>query len=461
MRKVCRGKEVQEAEKRERTCRKQRLGKKSDEISFPPRSPHPSISYPSLQIASASTLHLPHAYHVLFHILILTPPSLSHHHRTMLPCDYCESKPALLFCRADSANLCLLCDHHVHAANALSLKHLRYQICDTCNTDTAAFRCPSHNLVLCLRCDSDAHATSSHHRHRLHGLSGCPSVPEIVSALGLDFRPDAPPREPLVPTVSGKFRHEAYEQVLEVVRKRNGLSAESGELKFASGNDVVVDEMLMQQTPFTSLLMLPNSESEFDVRKSNCNDIAYGTEAGDLLWNHNPEFQASQVWDFQLQTSRECGEPRVVTFDGLEVPKTFQDVHNLKCSTIGDDILSRNNQSDQSSSSHAKKKEERNKKAKGGLSAESILFESIPFSGINKVVVMEHLVGANEDVSTLKARVSLEELAKNRGDAMLRYKEKKKTRRFDKHIRYESRKARADTRKRVRGRFVKASDIQA
>ncbi|MCI13929.1 zinc finger protein CONSTANS-like 15-like, partial [Trifolium medium] len=29
---------------------------------------------------------------------------------------------------------------------------------------------------------------------------------------------------------------------------------------------------------------------------------------------------------------------------------------------------------------------------------------------------------------------------------------------FDKHIRYESRKARADTRKRVRGRFVKASD---
>lgn len=30
--------------------------------------------------------------------------------------------------------------------------------------------------------------------------------------------------------------------------------------------------------------------------------------------------------------------------------------------------------------------------------------------------------------------------------------------RYDKHIRYESRKARADTRKRVKGRFVKASD---
>ena len=58
------------------------------------------------------------------------------------------------------------------------------------------------------------------------------------------------------------------------------------------------------------------------------------------------------------------------------------------------------------------------------------MFESIPYSGTNNVVVMEHLVGGNENVSTLKARVSLQELAKNRGDAMLRYKEKKKTRRY-------------------------------
>lgn len=46
--------------------------------------------------------------------------------------------------------------------------------------------------------------------------------------------------------------------------------------------------------------------------------------------------------------------------------------------------------------------------------------------------------------------------AQNRGNAMLRYREKKKNRRYDKRIRYESRKARADTRKRVKGRFVKA-----
>lgn len=47
-------------------------------------------------------------------------------------------------------------------------------------------------------------------------------------------------------------------------------------------------------------------------------------------------------------------------------------------------------------------------------------------------------------------------IAQARDSAMLRYKEKRKIRRFDKRVRYESRKARADVRKRVKGRFVKA-----
>ncbi|KAL2320362.1 hypothetical protein Fmac_029331 [Flemingia macrophylla] len=327
----------------------------------------------------------------------------------MFPCDFCRSKPALLFCKPDAAKLCLLCDHHVHAANALSLKHVRFPISDTCQA------------------------------HCLHALSGSPSVSDIASALGLDFRAHRP-------------KDEAYRQLMEVARTTNDFN-------FDPPNDVVLhDTLLHHRTPFTSFLTLPTSESEFDATaKSN----GYGTEAGDLLWNRNPAYQPPQVWDFQLQKSRDCDEPGVVTFDGLEVPKAFQDVHNMDYSTIGDDLLSRTNQSDQSSSSHAKKKEESIKKARGGLSSDSKLFESIPCSGTNQSLGMDHLVGGNECFSTLTARVSLEELAKNRGDAMLRYKEKKKTRRFDKHIRYESRKARADTRKRVRGRFVKASDVQA
>lgn len=42
-----------------------------------------------------------------------------------------------------------------------------------------------------------------------------------------------------------------------------------------------------------------------------------------------------------------------------------------------------------------------------------------------------------------------------RDHAISRYKEKKKTRRYDKHIRYESRKIRAENRTRIKGRFAK------
>ncbi|XP_050381981.1 zinc finger protein CONSTANS-LIKE 12 [Argentina anserina] len=45
-----------------------------------------------------------------------------------------------------------------------------------------------------------------------------------------------------------------------------------------------------------------------------------------------------------------------------------------------------------------------------------------------------------------------------RDKAKMRYEEKKKTRTFGKQIRYASRKARADTRKRVKGRFVKSGE---
>lgn len=76
------------------------------------------------------------------------------------------------------------------------------------------------------------------------------------------------------------------------------------------------------------------------------------------------------------------------------------------------------------------------------------------------VQVMEHPIVGGSEVMNYEAKpnVDIEPLAQNRDNAMLRYKEKKKHRRYDKQIRYESRKTRADTRKRFKGRFVKASE---
>ncbi|KAG5231797.1 zinc finger protein [Salix suchowensis] len=45
--------------------------------------------------------------------------------------------------------------------------------------------------------------------------------------------------------------------------------------------------------------------------------------------------------------------------------------------------------------------------------------------------------------------------SQDRDSAISRYKEKRQTRRYDKRIRYESRKVRAETRTRIKGRFAK------
>lgn len=47
----------------------------------------------------------------------------------------------------------------------------------------------------------------------------------------------------------------------------------------------------------------------------------------------------------------------------------------------------------------------------------------------------------------------------DRGAVISRYKEKRKNRRFEKQIRYESRKARADGRLRIKGRFARSGEI--
>ncbi|PPD91268.1 hypothetical protein GOBAR_DD11786 [Gossypium barbadense] len=66
-------------------------------------------------------------------------------------------------------------------------------------------------------------------------------------------------------------------------------------------------------------------------------------------------------------------------------------------------------------------------------------------------------------VGTISAlpKVAVHELnSQERETAISRYKEKKKTRRYDKHVRYESRKARAESRTRIKGRFAKVGDTE-
>ncbi|KAL2323614.1 hypothetical protein Fmac_027993 [Flemingia macrophylla] len=98
-------------------------------------------------------------------------------------CDYCGDLVALLYCRADSAKLCFLCDRKVHFPNQLFSRHTRALLCDACGDSPASVLCFSDDSVLCHNCDCQNHHLS-HQRTPLQGFSGCPSVTQLLGIMG-------------------------------------------------------------------------------------------------------------------------------------------------------------------------------------------------------------------------------------------------------------------------------------
>ncbi|KAL3500975.1 hypothetical protein ACH5RR_035424 [Cinchona calisaya] len=484
-----------------------------------------------------------------------------------VPCDFCNEQMAVLYCRADSAKLCLFCDHHVHSANALSRKHLRSQICDNCASEPVSVRCSTDNLVLCQECDWDAHGScavsAAHDRNPVEGFSGCPSALELASAWGLEIRDkkpnlvveveDAAPNwgggfleswmggkdvsvspsvllqdlmvpndnnaSPVVifpncgageftkkhaPPSCGKQRQLIVKQLMgllerDLVDDAGGGGGGGEELgprtpnvsagcgvwqgneevgRLGSGGDGVVgivnqqqfqpqQQQQQQNAPFMSLLMMQTPENP----KGNDRMIERS------MWNTSACDKSPQIWDFnsgQLRGNDESDtlevgynandvgfmmksygellkEASLATTRGLQLP-------GLNCSIVHEDMTAFNN-SNNPTASQGPATSESNNLPIGRAPSGSGLGKHKCYGGLKDFHLMEQSVLAKSESATAAiTKVDMELLAKNRGNAMQRYKEKKKTRRYDKHIRYESRKARADTRKRVKGRFVKAGE---
>ncbi|XP_076908193.1 zinc finger protein CONSTANS-LIKE 15-like [Bidens hawaiensis] len=481
------------------------------------------------------------------------------------PCDYCNHHTAVIFCRADSAKLCLFCDHHVHAANALSGKHHRYQICDGCRNAAVSVRCATDNLVLCPDCDSDSHANCTvsavHDRIPVEGFTGTPSPVDLAASFGLDldqihrvkktrfgnpdpipghdpgrnsdpgqweysqnhrpkktqlgnsdpghnsdpgqnpgqweytqnhrakktqmgnpdpgrnsgeceyplFDPNSWMQDLMVPDENinidnndnnninngncGKQKNVILKQLTELYKQSllvsdeppcqqgvvnddgNDNGNENGNVN-DEGDDGNMDEVQHGHQPLTSLLMM---QGPFDVDS---------LKDQSLMWSSKPrDHRGTQIWDFNMgrlaspdesDANNEGFMIKTINESLSEADKTaLGEIYGINYSTHHTEIAAFNNSNDRIT---------------------SFVTPNGYVGGSNDIQFTEQNVIGSEKLATSLTKADLELLAKNRGDAMLRYKEKKKTRRYDKHIRYESRKARADTRKRVKGRFVKANN---
>ncbi|KAF5843473.1 hypothetical protein DUNSADRAFT_15768 [Dunaliella salina] len=77
----------------------------------------------------------------------------------MASCLVCAA-PASVYCQQDNAFLCTGCDVSIHTANALSKMHIRLPCCALCHRQVASVWCKEDAAHLCSVCDGEVHSSN-------------------------------------------------------------------------------------------------------------------------------------------------------------------------------------------------------------------------------------------------------------------------------------------------------------
>ncbi|XP_073280987.1 putative zinc finger protein CONSTANS-LIKE 11 isoform X1 [Primulina huaijiensis] len=414
-------------------------------------------------------------------------------------CDFCGVVRALVYCKSDAARLCLQCDGCVHSANCLSRKHLRSLICDKCNSQAAVLRCLDENLCFCQTCDHGCRVGGvgssgpGHDRLKLNFYSGCPSpvefskiwstVPdsnkslegtvmvdgniemggslssggggggmvanslnEIASCVKFDSWVFPPPIPPLLPP--------------------NFMSSQVWDQKYASSNG--------DQTPFFShatTLQKGCVESIKDLGLHEIHDICDSVDMDEIALNFESGYEMLENLQNQTINISDGGGTRggllmeknlsVTGSNSTHIKSTLKASSSVKQDCLCFTHSSTNLIPATNSNSNCMFMDSNicpcfasgQVPSSMSLSLSNITGESSATDyqdcGLSTLfLTRESPWDSNFEPSCPQAR----------DKAKMRYNEKKKTRTFGKQIRYASRKARADTRRRVKGRFVKSGE---
>ncbi|CAN1236197.1 Zinc finger protein CONSTANS-LIKE 10 [Linum grandiflorum] len=328
-------------------------------------------------------------------------------------CDFCGEQRSMVYCRSDAACLCLSCDRNVHAANALSKRHSRTLLCERCSSQPALVRCSEEKVSLCQNCNWMGHggsssssnsAGSSHKRQTINCYSGCPSASELSSiwSFVLDF-----------PSAAEAETSTMYEQGMGLMSIAENVATNSW----------------------------PSNHDEMDLNLENYDELFDGGDA----FEHGGMDSLFGTKDMSVAGTSYQGGAAAEGSSAGRMNSIQQQQPTCSNAASADSIMS-------------------TKTEPAVCLTARQLHSNLSFSGVTG----ESSGGEYQDCGVSPMLLMGEppwgsscaegSPSANRSNAVMRYKEKKKTRKFEKRVRYASRKERADVRKRVKGRFVKAGE---
>ncbi|KAF5726292.1 CONSTANS-like 4 [Tripterygium wilfordii] len=312
-------------------------------------------------------------------------------------CDSCKSASATLFCRSDSAFLCLNCDSRIQAANQFASRRARVWLCEVCEQAPAHVTCKADAAALCVTCDRDIHSANPLARRH----ERVPVTP-FYDAVNSDVKPSA-----TAAITINNFLDNRY------------------------FTDIDADADVSREEAEAASWLLPNPPKASENPNLNTGQYAafsYMDPYLDLDYGP-PEDPKSEA-----QEQNSSGTDGVVPIQNKNYNAAPMVNDKYNCFAYG-------------------------------YSNHPCLSQSISSSSLDVGVVPDG--NAMADISTpygmaveSAGNQTMQISSVDREARVMRYREKRKNRKFEKTIRYASRKAYAETRPRIKGRFVKRADLE-
>ncbi|KDP24338.1 hypothetical protein JCGZ_25634 [Jatropha curcas] len=338
-------------------------------------------------------------------------------------CDTCRAAACTVYCKADAAYLCAGCDARVHAANRVASRHERVWVCEACERAPAAFICKADAASLCTACDADIHSANPLARRHQR-------VPILPISGGL--------HSPHVGHMGGENTEDMF------VEEREEEVGEEEEDEAASW-----------------LLSNPVKNSNNQNSNNNTNGfLFYGGGGGGG--------EVEEYLDFVEYTSNACGDQNQYSDqNSLQQQQYGADgVVPVQCLEAGKDQMINHHQQYRNFQLGLEFDSSKPTYSYNGSISHSVSISSMDVGVVQDSTMSEISIshsrtpkGTIDLFSGPPMQMPSQLSPRDREARVLRYREKKKTRKFEKTIRYASRKAYAETRPRIKGRFAKRTDV--
>lgn len=327
-------------------------------------------------------------------------------------CDSCHAAAALLYCKADAAFLCGPCDTKIHLPTSYP-RHERVWVCEVCEQAPAVVTCKADAAALCSSCDQDIH-----------------SVNPLAS------------------------RHER----VPIIPFLDTTTAPS-----SAASAFLVPDHLPASIEDADAWLIPNPSTTLLYNDSDFLNFGYGFESPTQFQQQDvkpivhQQNGAYAFTDSVVPTQTQTQSPSQSQSQGNNfnnaTTSLFENCFNIDFTQPN----KLNNTNNKNKNNHLFSSSF-NYSANAHQSVSSSDIGVVPDGNTNSMsseVSYTFVRSMSNDVgSSIGAPVM------DREARVLRYREKRKNRRFEKTIRYASRKAYAETRPRVKGRFAKRTDTK-